>query len=549
MQWGCLVKQLLMPPLALGLLLSLASMANAAEESRRLAFSGTLKAEVFADGPSWCAERAAIRVTAEDKGLFATEGFEALVRRIGSILLPKECPAASRASVIGVDKASGAVVWRGEAAASSDWALVATGPASSPAPAATAAPAPVALTSASSVPTSPIPPAAPAAPVREIGKDYAGLLLLMLRQNATLVQDHGTLSWWAAYRFQREFEQVRYQEFKLQPLLDRAKDDLASAMDRANPDHVTVLYRTQFEAYDFATQQFPITQKITSLSLQPTWCCVNSKLPNSITVDVDGLDAIAGIPMDRASAQSFAEGRTRYGSIDRSLVIGATLKLAPEGFTSNGWGGTTVKARLVSAVLYADREGTSVLSRVDERTLAGLFAEREARKAAAARAEQERQREQERQKMIAQRDQDIRTLASMPVGARLANLLHPGRIEYGARLDALRNARTDALLQGKPVAVSMLIQAGAGGRTAVDTKWPGKLQVTVPGGGPELQSDGWYVVRGLLDMPDRDNALAPATLEATAVHACGKAECADAADAAFIVDHKLAAAGLSNGAR
>lgn len=149
--------------------------------------------------------------------------------------------------------------------------------------------------------------------------------------------------------------------------------------------------------------------------------------------------------------------------------------------------------------------------------------------------------------MAAQREQNISILASLPAGARLANLMQPGGIAYGARLDTLRAARTDALLQGGAVPVTMLIQAGSDGRSAVSTRWPGKLQVTVPEAGPALKSDGWYVVRGALSVADGDDALPPAKLEAAVVHACGKAECADAADPVFIVDQKLAAAGLSKG--
>ena len=86
------------------------------------------------------------------------------------------------------------------------------------------------------------------------------------------------------------------------------------------------------------------------------------------------------------------------------------------------------------------------------------------------------------------------------------------------------------------------MQAGASGGREVATAWPGLLTVTVPPGQPRLKNGGWYLVEGRLDVPP-GNDLPAARLQAHAVFACTRPQCADATDPAAVVDRKLAAIG------
>jgi len=162
-----------------------------------------------------------------------------------------------------------------------------------------------------------------------------------------------------------------------------------------------------------------------------------------------------------------------------------------------------------------------------------------AEKALAAKALAEQQADMRRKQAVANRDQDIMALSQATTSVKLANIISAGQINYRYTLSNLRYARADAILKDHPTNVSMLVQMDASGRNEVATEWPGHLKVTVPENLPELKSSGWYLVRGLLSVPE-GNSLPPAALVANAIYACTQPKCADATDATTIVDHKLA---------
>lgn len=120
-----------------------------------------------------------------------------------------------------------------------------------------------------------------------------------------------------------------------------------------------------------------------------------------------------------------------------------------------------------------------------------------------------------------QRPQMIAFLAQLPPEARLANFLSPNLgIDSMARLDNLASARGRSLQGHKPVSVRMLVQAGSGGADHVETRWPGHLRLTVPSGGPALESGQWYLVEGALSLEGPSEELKPAELSATSLFAC-----------------------------
>lgn len=409
--------------------------------------------------------------------------------------------------------------------------------------------APAASPQAAVAPAAP-PQAPPRAPSLEVGADYPGMLVRLLRDDHALAQADGTIRWWAGYRYTREYQQLWNQEFKLRPLLDRARADLLDTMMRSDPDRVSIRISTQFDSYDFASLRFPVSLHADTIQARVPFCCVKTDIPETLSVRVDGLDAIKGLPMDKTAAQGFVERRTRYGSVDRSLVIAVTVKLDPSGFTMDKYGNRIAAGTVESAVFYGDRAGTNLLYRVSEAEISKLVAEQEAakaaaaealkqRQAAAAAAEQQRMAEIKRQQMIAQRAQNIRSLVNSSPSTRLANFMSSGPLNSDLHLDNLRGARGAAVFRGQSAAVTMMIQASSSGREKVLTKWPGELEVSVPATMPALNSSDWYLINGELAVPEGEG-LEIAELAATKVYACTQPKCADAMDPTVIVDRKLA---------
>lgn len=519
-----------------------------ADSAYTLAESKAHKLHVFADGGSaWCGEHLALRMVLDPDSPDAANT-SALVDVMNRLKSPisTDCKAAVSADLALIDE--GKTVGTYRAAANGGWIFTAVSAPSS-SPTAEAAPTSRAGTPSTSTPTvtasepPPAPkvaaPVAPAAPALQIGNDYVGILIRLLHDNPALALEDATIRWWAAYRFPREYQQFQNQEFKLLPILDKARVDLAEVMAHADPDRVILNVATPFQSYDFASQRFPLILNLEALQVSTQWWGIQSNFPSVFTMKVSGLDAITGLPMTPDAARSFIERRTQFTWVNRSINVAVTVKLDPTGIQKDNWRNQTATGAAESVVFYGDREGKDVLYRVGETEIATMRAEKEAVRAAAVKAEQERQAAIQRQQLLAQRDQSIRILASSPLSTRLANFISPEPINLNARLANLRDARASALIRGQAVEVSMLVQADGSGRENIATKWPGKLRVTSTEGQPEMKSSGWYLVRGLLSASEDDLPFS-ALLLAQSVYVCTQPQCADAADAAFIIDRKLA---------
>jgi len=338
----------------------------------------------------------------------------------------------------------------------------------------------------------------------------------------------------------REYERVANQEFKLQPIIQKAKADLAATLAQADSGRINIIFNSNFDAYDFNKQMFPVAIRGNEFHLTKPCCFEASNLPNSFVLNVSGLDAVTGLPMDNVAAEAFAEKRTQYGRINRTISLAVAVKLNSADFTKNSWGVVTVSGAIDTAAFLDDKDDAKILYQLKENELQKMREAKAAEEAIAAKAEADRQAEIHKQKAMARRDQDILSLSQASSSVKLANAISDGQINYGQHLDNLRSARAKAIINGQLVTVSMLIQVDESGRYELPTKWPGHLQVTVSVSHPELKSSGWYLVRGLLSVPDGDS-LPPATLVANAVYACAQLQCADATDATTIVDRKLAA--------
>ena len=369
---------------------------------------------------------------------------------------------------------------------------------------------------------------------------YFSALIQYLRTNPALAEDDGLIHLWASYRFPREYEQVVNQEFKLQSIIQKAKEDLAATLLQADAGKVNIIFKSDFAAYDFTKQMFPIAINGHEFRL-PKPCCIQSpNVPNSFGLKVLDIDAITGLPMDNAAAEVFAEKRTQYGRINRTMSIAVSVKLDSAGLVKDSLGVIAASGTLETASFLSDKEDRGILYQISQSELQTMHETKVAEKALAAKEEADQQAVIYRQQAVANRDQDIMTLSQATNSVKFANIISDGQINYRHNLNNLRYARADAILKNHPVNISMLVQMDASGRNEVATTWPGHLKITVPENLPELKSSGWYLVRGLLSVPD-GNDLPAAALVANAIFACTQPKCADATDATTIVDHKLAA--------
>ncbi|HEY8037843.1 MAG TPA: DUF4852 domain-containing protein [Methylobacter sp.] len=538
---------------------------------QRLAYSEKLGVEVFALPDSsgvWCQPTLTLNILLKDNSpLMQPDGLNGFLPKLKKVF-DQECLKATTAkvsvikvvdqsvvgSVLNISKADGWTVGlpASESAAVAQKSDVQTAstaaqvqPQTEPSPAVTSPSLPPkideqATTSDSAAPPEVLPQPTTAASVLPRDTGYFSALIQFLRANPSLADDAGVIRLWASYRFAREYEQVANQEFKLQPVIQKAKADLAATLAQADSGRINIIFNSNFDAYDFNKQMFPIAISGNDFRLTKPCCLESPNLPNSFVLKVSGLDAITGLPMDNVAAETFAEKRTQYGRINRTISLAVSVKLDSADFTKNSWGVISALGTLDTAAFLDNKDDTKTIYQLTQSELQKMREAKAAAEAIAAKAEVDRQAEIRKQKAMARRDQDILALSQASSSVKLANAISDEQINYGQHLDNLRSARAKAIIKGQPVTVSMLVQMDESGRNELPTKWPGHLQVTVSESQPELKSSGWYLVRGLLSVPDGDS-LPPATLVANAVYACTQPQCADATDATTIVDRKLAA--------
>lgn len=514
----------------------------------------------YAANTNWCSSHLVMRATYD--GVVNQAALGQLFPKIG-VLLSRECPQATQITWTSATVA-GQFVAQGTSDKEHGWAMATAGtsaaaPAPVPAAVPTSAPASIApaLAAAASAPAAAsvaaaAPAAVPPAPAPQVSippeLGYQSMLLRLVHDTPGLLNEDDVLRYWANYRFRREYQAVANQDFKVRPVLAKAKDDLQQTQAQTDTAYVALPFEVQFGNYDFSKHLFPLSISANALQygqVQSMFSFSTNKLPQTLSVKIDGLSAITGIPMSESDAQAFLQQRTRYGSIDRSIEVIAEVKLA-SGFQAanvNFYQASGVLDRVLFVTQGNSQHPSQIVAQLTPDTLASMRAAQAQAKAAAEKAREEQLAAQRRQQLLAQRAGYIQGLGGLPTSARLANFMAPGMIDYSLRLNDLRDARGRALLQDKPVTVNMLVQSDGSGRDKIPVRWPGKLRVSVPASQEPLSSGTWYLLHGVLSVPQDDTL--STQLVAETVYTCKQAECADAADPIAIVDHKLAAMGVT----
>lgn len=511
-------------------------------DSYQLAYSKADNIQIYADhapNANWCAPHVTLR--AVYLGQKNQTALEQLFPKIG-VLLSRQCPQAVQAQWTSTT-AAGQSVAQGTSDKDHGWVMTATAAPAAAAPAPTTAPVSAAASVAPAPAASAPAAAAPATVPPELS--YNSMLLRLVHDTPDLLNDDSVLRYWANYRFGREYQAVANQDFKVRPVLAKAKDDLQQTVAQTDTNYVALPIGAQFGNYDFSKHLFPLNISTNSLQYGQNCCTYSKKLPSAMVIKIDGLDAIAGISMPKGEAQAFVQQRTRYGNVDRSITVIAEVKLTG-GFQATGWGSDQASG-VLDRVLFVtqgnSQHPSQIIGQLTPDALAAMREAKAAEKAAAEKAAAEKQAAQRRQQLLAQRDTYIQNLARMPMSTRMANFMTTGQISYNARLDNLRAARGRALFSEKPASVIMLVQADGNGRDKIGVRWPGKLRVSVLGNQASLSSGNWYLVSGVLSV-SQDDPLST-QLVADTVYACKQAKCAEAADPTAIVDHKLAAMGVT----
>lgn len=514
-------------------------------DTHRLAYSDKLKVDIEAlGGANWCSPQLMLYLNMDPASSLV--GHVAaqiqLLNRLGGII-ESQCPQALAAGAVtqvtngGIDTVEGSYI----ATASSNWQFSTRTPAVSSAAATQKTPLGLGSASASGnaspaapqqgvpLPSAAAPALPPPAFVLPTYTGYAAVLLHYLKDNPSEASDPQVIQWWTAQSFPDEYRAVQFQEFKLQPVLQEGQANLSKALSQSD-DGVVVLLQASLGTYDFAKNQYPLTLNDGTILVNPPWG--NATPPvNGFQINAD-LDNIMGLPMSQSAAAAYEEAHTsRFGSVDRNVIIAIKLKLAPGTFAGQAAYNPTANAMVESAAIYAasvpfGQNNPSAETPVAIITANQIDAVRNAKIAAAAAAA--------RAQLLAQRSTDIQEVAGFTNGQKLYNWLNDSQLSPDT-LNNIGQARWNAILANQPVPVSMLVEAGGSGKQDVPTAWPGHLALNATGNIPAFSGSNWYLVSGSMTTSTRPGDLT-STLDVTNFYQCKQDQCAEALDPASIVE-------------
>ena len=385
-----------------------------------------------------------------------------------------------------------------------------------------AAPPAVAATPAPESPST----AAPAQPVamQPVAEGYMGLLAYLAHQNPTLLDNPAVQACWARHFMGREFNAAYGNEFRMHDVEQQAKTDLAHVSQQMEAGNLLANLILRLGEYDFAQSSFPIVLSGNVLTVSSQCDMSAAQLPDRVSFNLGDNNQTFRVAMTSAQAEQFLKQRTRYGYIDRAVPVSMTFHVAPElltGLTTTS--STPLPAELSDIKIYAAPDKATLLADIGPEALAAMRKAQEAEKAARI-AREAAQKRAESLRMLAEHVQSANR------SEKLAMWVGQGTGDFGLpELDTMRNVRMRIAINKQPAQTILLVQADGSGRKQVPTKWPGQLNLTVPEDQPALSSGTWYVVRGLVNIPNAGN-FPPAEMSVQFIHACTQDECHDAED-------------------
>lgn len=413
---------------------------------------------------------------------------------------------------------------------------------------ATAVPAPVPKSSSPAAPPPPVPaPSAAAITGTILPLDgYGGLMLRLMHDDPSLLEDDGVQRWWASTHDRQAFQSNRSDDFAMHALLQHAIGDMKTQIATHDLSRLLIMNTMQLRDYDFTSHSFPIDGMSVDISLANIACCFNGKLPSRIPVHVAGLDLIRSVPMSDDRAHDLIENRkTRWGS-NREVFVEYVIKL-DDGAMRLADYQKAYYGRLVGATIYGDKDRKEVLAVIDEALIEQkLQAQRDAARASA----QQRVEEQNRQRLAIvtqQRQSYVQMAHGWSPERRIAALLPSSDLYGSSQLDAIRQLRSASVLKGSSVPGILMFQTAASGSDAVTTRWPGKLLVNAASSAGAFERGRWYVAKGQLNAPVGPE-LKDATFTVTESHACRQDQCTEANDVDALIDGKITTLPSAGGA-
>lgn len=95
-----------------------------AATDKRLAYSSSAGVEVLSHGENWCDQKAVIELKVTNDDFFTTDQANNFLKKIGTAVIPAECPKAEVISVIGTSNSTGKTIFNGSASKNDSWTLV-----------------------------------------------------------------------------------------------------------------------------------------------------------------------------------------------------------------------------------------------------------------------------------------------------------------------------------------------------------------------------------------------------------------------------------------
>ena len=346
----------------------------------------------------------------------------------------------------------------------------------------------------------------------------------MAHQTPALLDNPAVQSCWAKHFMAREYSAAYGNEFRTHDVEQQARADLARVAGQMGAGNLLANLTLRLGEYDFAQSSFPVVLNGNILSVNSECDLSAAQLPDRASFKLGDSNQTFRVAMTSGQAEQFLKQRTRYGYIDRSVPVSLTFHVPAEqlaGLTAAH--ADVVPAELTDVKIYAAPNRETLLADIGPEALSALRKAQEAEKAARIAREAAQQRA-ESLRMLTEHVQSANR------SEKLAMWVGQGSGGFGLpQLDNIRNVRIRVAQSGQPQQSILLVQANGSGRTQVPTRWPGKLDLTVPEGQPALASGTWYIVRGLVTVADTGDFPA-AEMSVQVAHACTQDACHDAED-------------------
>jgi|GEM_PF-5870370 len=497
-----------------------------ANDVHRLAYSKKMGVEILAKKTegAWCRTDVDLRVVAENNGFFASDKFKTLMTRLGMVI-GRECPAAKKANIEGVDKATGAVSYSGVADAGSKWLPK--------------------QTAAEAIGSSIVAESKQHEDIWSKAEDfnYGVLLAYYVRQHPDFLEDDRYLQSLASYYELNEYRGVLNNEFKFQPYLKSFKSRVTKLPNQAS-DFVKVTRVLELETYEFDQKGFPIKTG-TKLLAQGKFHysikkhSLSEKFPQNFYIE--DYPSVLFLAMEQSKAeQLFSKGRN--GFKDREITAeflfrvrgaGSDLKKLARGYAAV-FKASKVDSELIGVRFFYDKAKKKPIGQIgqEEIRLAAVKAKR---------IQEERLAKEQQDALVGQYQKDKASLGKLGFRGRLAYVLGTG-----ARLSSFSTSVAQSLIAKSPVAANVLVRISAVNSKDAAIDWPSKASLLLPSEPKELTKGAWAILSGNLVARQKGREAPEVEISVDKIVECKQLRCEDVKDDNFLLQKRYPEIAMNN---